>query len=344
MKPKLAYIFPALSTFVRKDADILRNNYDVVMRQFAPPAKILLPLFLLRDFLTLPFLLMQAEKVVCQFGGYHTVLPVFWSRLLRKPCAIVLGGYDAVALPEIGYGAFANKWMRRAVIYSYRRASLLLPVHRSLMMSESVYGGVSRKQGVLHFIPALKTKTKEIPNGYDPAVWPLEKETSREFMAVTVASGLEEERRKILKGIDLFLEVAEKLPGHRFMVIGGKPAHCPANVICLEEVRNEELPGYYNNARLYMQLSLSEGFPNAMCEAMLCGCMPVVSAVASMPEIAGDTGFVLPAKNAADLVQWIQSLPNDHSVTGSFSARKRIEENYTLERRRKELLEAIGAM
>lgn len=313
-------------------------------RSFAPHRKWHLPFWLIMDAFRSFFNVLSASRVVVQFGGYHALMPVFWAKIFGRPSAIVLGGYDAVALPEIGYGAFANKWMKHAVTFAYKNTTVLIPVHQSLMLSSSNYQKKTTKQGVLQFIPELKTKAITVPNGYDAPLWPLHTHTTRDILAVTVASGLEEERRKILKGIDLFIEVAKALPNEQFVIIGGTPDNVPPNVKCLNQVPNNELADYFNRAKTYLQLSLSEGFPNALCEAMLCGCIPVVSDVASMPEIVRNVGYVLKEKSVEKLTDILKDIPSVHSVNQMIACRKRIEEEYSFSRRKKELLDVIEAM
>ena len=311
---------------------------------FAPKKKWHLPAMLLMDVLASFFNVLAADRVVVQFGGYHALMPVLWAKILGKPSAVVLGGYDAVALPEIHYGAFANTFMRKAVVMAYKNASMLIPVHQSLVESSSTYTGIKVRQGVKHFIPNIKTPFAIVPNGYDASLWKLNTHSKREFLAVTVASGLHEERRKMLKGIDLFLAAAEKLPQEKFLIIGGKITQAPPNVVCLENVPNNELSEHFNRCKSYLQLSLSEGFPNALCEAMLCGCLPVVSNVASMPEIIQDSGFILHEKDANKLVDILNKVPSVHSVEAMMLARSTIESRFSYKQRAKQLLYTIATM
>lgn len=344
MKPKLLYIYPSRSTFVAKDVSILSERFRVKEVLFAPKKKWHLPFLLVFDACASFFNVLFSDRIVVQFGGYHAVMPVLWAKTLGKPSAVVLGGYDAVALPEINYGAFANTFMRKAVVIAYKNASVLIPVHQSLIESSSTYTGIMVGQGVKHFIPNIKTPFAIIPNGYDPSLWKLDTHSNREFLAVTVASGLHEQRRKVLKGIDLFLAAAEKLPKEKFLIIGGKINQASPNVVCLENVPNEELPDHFNRCKSYLQLSLSEGFPNALCEAMLCGCLPVVSNVASMPEIIQDSGFILNEKDANKLVEILNKVPSVHSVNAMMSARNAVEARFSYNKRAEQLLKVIATM
>ena len=85
-----------------------------------------------------------------------------------------------------------------------------------------------------------------------------------------------------------------------FIIVGTNsneiPNH-PDNVILKPKSSLDELVIHYSQAEFYLQLSMSEGFPNSLCEAMLCECVPIVSHVASMPFIVADSGFVLARKN-----------------------------------------------
>jgi glycosyltransferase involved in cell wall biosynthesis len=92
-----------------------------------------------------------------------------------------------------------------------------------------------------------------------------------------------------------------------------------------------------------MQLSISEGFPNAICEAMLSGCVPIGSDVAAIPEIIGDTGFILKKRNADMLRELVQKAIGCLELDAlSVSARERIASRYPLRKRGELLLEALS--
>ena len=87
---------------------------------------------------------------------------------------------------------------------------------------------------------------------------------------------------------------------------------------------------------------MSEGFPNALCEAMLCGCIPIVSAVGAMPMIVGDTGFVLRQKEVTQLKKLIDSVLHlENTEALILKCRQRIIENFPIEKRRQELISAV---
>jgi glycosyltransferase involved in cell wall biosynthesis len=98
----------------------------------------------------------------------------------------------------------------------------------------------------------------------------------------------------------MIAQVAPRLPDCEYLIVGARHGSLPdrpANVVEVPFIPNEELPAHYGEASFYLQLSVSEGFGNALCEAMLCGCIPVVSEVGAMPEIVGDAGVVVPKRD-----------------------------------------------
>jgi glycosyltransferase involved in cell wall biosynthesis len=338
----LLYIFPQLSSFVRKDLSFLEKEYDVTTNLFHVKNKALLPIYLLWNIVLFPFKSFGKSLVVAQFGGYHTVAPAIWSKILNKKFVIVLGGYDCVSFPQIGYGAFANKWMRKAVILSYKRADLLLPVHDSLIFSKYTYSSeYPESQGVKAFIPELKTPYTTIFNGYDSSKWSANLALKKPHTALTIAAGIEENRRSVLKGIDLVLELALAHPEMQFVIVGGSLVNTPINVVVHPQLPQSELLKLMQQSQFYLQLSISEGFPNALCEAMLCGCIPIVSNVASMPEIIGDTGVVLKHKNRAELSAILKKLESENQTELQQKAIDRIKTLYTESNRENQLLEAI---
>src|SRR5438034_7161352 len=61
----------------------------------------------------------NSSLVFCWFASWHSLLPVFFSRILNKPSVVVVGGYDTANLPEANYGSQRGglrRWVSRAII------------------------------------------------------------------------------------------------------------------------------------------------------------------------------------------------------------------------------------
>ncbi len=80
------------------------------------------------------------------------------------------------------------------------------------------------------------------------------------------------------------------------------------NVFFLGKLTPERLRNYYNKSQFYIQLSIFEGFSVALCEAMLCGCIPIGSSVNVIPEIIGDSGFIFHKKDITELENLIHKV------------------------------------
>jgi glycosyltransferase involved in cell wall biosynthesis len=103
-----------------------------------------------------------------------------------------------------------------------------------------------------------------------------------------------------------------------------------------------ELLDLYNSHQFYLQLSTSEGFPNALGEAMTCGCIPIGSAVGAIPEIIGDSGIVLAKKELNLLENQIFKLLNQNLAAFSNEAYQRILKLFNFEKRKKALLKVLN--
>lgn len=80
-------------------------------------------------------------------------------------------------------------------------------------------------------------------------------------------------------------------------------------------------------------VSLSEGFPNVVGEAMACETPCVVTDVGDSAHIVGDTGYVVPPANPAETARaWAELLgmPHESRTELGKSARRRIEDNFSL--------------
>jgi len=142
----------------------------------------------------------------------------------------------------------------------------------------------------------------------------------------------------------MIFDIAPKFPEATFYIVGGSSikTKAPANVKLLENMPNNQIQPLLSKMQFYMQLSLSEGFPNALSEAMLCECVPIVSNVGGMPDIVDDCGYLLKHKNKEELFSLIESALNNNALNAiGIKARKRIENNYTFENRKSKLLSEL---
>lgn len=314
---KLLYIYPNLSTFVRKDIAFLSQHYSVKSQHagIAGPAQA--PWVFLKQLFFLLRHLWKCKAVFVMFGGYHAFFPTLLGRLFGKRVFIILGGTDCVSFPSIDYGTFRKPLQGWFTGRSYRMATRLVPVHASLMgRTDHYYDGDAQEQGVKYFVKNLKTPYTTIHNGYDPNNWDVSEVNKMPNTFITVAA-IGGPYSLVLKGIDLMLEVARQRSDCHFVIVGFKEGaerpEVPSHVELKPFVTPEELRTLLSTAQFYCQLSISEGFPNAICEGMLAECIPIGSKVAGIPDIIGDTGLILEKRDAAALNALIDTaiaLPN----------------------------------
>jgi glycosyltransferase involved in cell wall biosynthesis len=147
-----------------------------------------------------------------------------------------------------------------------------------------------------------------------------------------------------LKGIDLILEAAVEFPDYHFTIAGvpewKKLDVKSNNVTILPPIPHNDLHRIFNEHEYYLQLSMAEGFPNALCEAMLCGCTPIVSNVFSMPEITGNTLLSITTRKTQELITILKSAEIADEEMSSKN-RKLISERYHFNDRNKNLSKVI---
>jgi glycosyltransferase involved in cell wall biosynthesis len=345
MRKQILYFCTNYSSFVNKDIAIFQKEFEVNPFLFSVKNKYLTPFSFIKQFFFILMNIFKADIIVCQFAGYHSFFPVLFAKLFSKPSLLILGGTDCVGFPSIHYGNFQKVFLSKFTKWSCRLASHLSPVHESLMMYDYTYQKNDfKKQGLLFFCPELKTPYTVIYNGYDEKKWFRNSEKKKNTF-ITVAGGLKMSFTFQLKGIDLILEVAPLFPDCEFTIIGANETmHLPIrskNVKLIPVMKHEELIKFYSESEFYLQLSMSEGFPNALCEAMLCECIPIVSNVGAMPDITGDTGFIFKNRDVKNLEELIRTALASDNKSLSVNARKKIMDNYQESEREKKLLSLV---
>jgi glycosyltransferase involved in cell wall biosynthesis len=309
--------------FIADDGHLLSRHHDVdrlTTRGFFAP----LPIFLH---------LLPVDLSYTWFASTYAFWVVLFGHWLGKRSIIVVGGVDAAKRKDLGYGIWLNPWKSLLVGYAVRRADRVLVV-----------------------APALKEQLKKlcgydgeniawVPMGFDVTRWvPADSAPPR---VITVAACRDAPRLRA-KGVDFLVRCAEKMPDVKFTLVGtsretafraGIPER--ENVQYIPYSTRLELAEHYRSARVYFLPSATEGMPNSLCEAMLCGCIPVATDVGAVGEILGETGFRIRHGDTDAAVRALRSALALPASSGD-AARQRILDNFLIARRETELLKTIA--
>ena len=188
-------------------------------------------------------------------------------------------------------------------------------------------------------------RSSYVPTGYDAERW---KPTGVKVPVVLTVAVVGDETRIKVKGLDVLLEAAKRLPETRFVIVGvmaefAARLQAPENVSLHSLMEREKLLPFYQHAKVYCQPSRREGLPNTLCEAMLCGCIPVASNVGGNPTAVGDAGILFPAGDTDALVEALEcALRMDEQA--SLKARGRIVSLFPREKREAELTRTVEGL
>ena len=328
---KVLFVRPLRSTFVEKDLELLKKYFDVRVVDFAFGRRNLKGIVATASSMLKGTL--WSDLTFSWFADIHAYVAVRLSKIFRKRSIVIIGGYEVANVPEIGYGAMLCPTSLRRVRFVLREADKVLAVDESL------------RQDAIRNIGASGTNIQTVPTGYDYTKFRPQGE--KEDLVMTVA-GANDWMTVRLKGIDTFVKSARFLPDVKFLVIGlGREALrrlqdiIPTNVGLIGRLSQDELVRYYQKAKVYCQLSMREGLPNALCEAMLCECVPVGTDVQGVRTAIGHIGFYVscgdPNATAAAIRKALESDKGK-------AARERINSEFSVERREKELEEIISEL
>ena len=334
---KLIYIAPSRASFVMQDIRWLSRDYDVRSFFCEVPQKTFLIYYLGRLFLRL--LLAPKAPILISFGGYHSFVGTIIARMKGQRSYIILNGTDSVDLSEWGYGFLRGGLIQKACKKSYDWCTGLLPVSKSLMSTTNTYAFDSpKKLGVLYHYPYLRNRYQVIHNGFDVDFWTPANSKKDANSFITVVGS---EKRIAHKGLDLIMEVASYYPDCTFYVAGLDHVNsAPSNIIFLGFLSSLELKKEYQRCEYYFQLSIWEGFGCALCEAMLCGCVPIVSEVNMLPDIVENSGLVLTRRSSEGLKMLID-LAIKSDLSESNEPRENIIKQYSMDKRIGKLIEVI---
>jgi len=277
--PRILYVTSRRASFIEVDRELLARRYEV--RDLHQPGRWASPVRVQRA-------MRGCDAVVGWWASWHTFWPITLAWLLRRPSALIVGGFDTANEPDIGYGyqqggarARLSRWiMRRAGVLATNSAYSQREIERNVGIAPA------RVTVMHHGVPD--------PFGALP-----DKPTEPLVLTVGVVDRANLER----KGHRAFVEAARQLPDVAFVLAGrlvddaGEElrAKAPTNVRLTDWVEDDELLDLYRRSAVYVQPSRHEGFGVSVAEGMLAGAVPVVTRAGALPEVVGETGVLVDA-------------------------------------------------
>jgi glycosyltransferase involved in cell wall biosynthesis len=315
-------------TFIDHDLRLLAESFDIRKT----------PCGRLGDILRCCRIAAISDITFCWFGSSRFLLPVITAKLFRRPVVIVAGGYDVANVPDIPYGNMAkwhSRWLGRAI---FKLADVVLAVSQSTQTQAIKEAGVDAG------------RVRVVYNGVDQATFvrnPSRKNRNNTVLVVANIHGDAYER----KNIDYILEVARHLPEMRFAFVGNFDArgarrfldNAPPNATALGPMAQVKVAELYYSSLIYFQPSLHESFGCAVAEAMLSGCIPIVSNCYALPEVVGNAGILVDPRNVDSAVAAIQQVAECGFVPTE-DGRERVKRMFSLEARVKILKSTLSTL
>jgi glycosyltransferase involved in cell wall biosynthesis len=338
------------ATFVEADLKILKEKYDFKEYVYTQEKNILKKLHNVITSFWMAFRFVQHVDIVyVWFGGYHGFFPILIGKIMKKKTIVIVGGYDASYIPSLPYGVFTTYGLLRwCVERMYRWADYLLTVDESLVQSTNYYAdptGEGYKTGILNHLKGLdKDKIKviylNVEDYYNPDI-------IREDKVISIAK-VSDLNTFTLKGFDMVIEIARRLPHIAFEIVGLHQQvvdivskNKPENLTFNQAVTDIEKSNFFCSAKVILHPSMTEGFCAVIPEAMLCGCIPVGSNVGGISRSIGETGYVI---DKVDIELYVDAILKaiDSPYEKSQMARSRIMELYPVGSRKEALLQILS--
>lgn len=338
----ILYIKLSDSSFINADEMILKDCSDVESFTLNTSSRLFFLISLAKLTVWMIRRLGSSYAVYSFFVGWYLIIPAVLCRVTGIPLVVSVGGFDANWIPRLHYGVYNSFFSRMVCGFIYRTASILLPVHDSLIDIQNTYSEYNTvREGFMHLFPKIRGRIIVIPSGFDTDFWS-PGNTNKETIVLTVG-GIQNMLNYELKGMSDFVEAARRIPEYRFIHVGAYTPEIfntlihspPKNLTLIGFASDEELLSWYRRARVYAQLSISEGLPNSLIQALLCGCVPVGSTVNGIPDIIGDTGFLIHTRDVDAIEKAIRSAMTFDSGE---KARRRAVEKYSMSIRYEKLI------
>ncbi len=274
----------------------------------------------------------------------------FWS-----PCPVVVTLHDLIPIKHPETERFAARiYWRLQIPIAARRSAFII--------TDSEH---ARREIMADFRVAPE-KIRAIMLGFDPAM--IEERDAVAGAAVRGKYGLPNDYILYVgtiqprKNLDTLIEAFSLLKGKgtfagKLVIVGRKgwlydtlfsrisDLGLGDEVLFTGFVPDEELPFIYDGARVFVYLSLFEGFGLPPLEAMACGVPVVTSDTTSLPEVVGDAGIAVPPLDVERVAEALQRvLNNEETATAMREQGRRRAKSFSWEAAAKETLDVYAAV
>lgn len=297
---------------------------------------------------------------VTQLPGRDTGPREVWA-LLRTLRQVGAQAILADTPRDVRLSAYATVLHRARIIYRYNlnyrrpRSHLMDRVYLSRLAACFYQSRYIRSEAFAH-APSLRHLTsRRIPNGYDTAAFAPDPDAglafrSRHGIAPGTAVVLTSAKLARNKGHDVAIEALELVRREGldlvYVVCGDgamedelreHAANRSFRTIFTGLLDHVEMVAALSAADVVVHPSLREIFPNAVGEAMSCGCAVIAADAGGTGELLGtdgSTGVLVPPGEPSALADAVQLLLMDRSLRKELgaAARRRIEEEFPLSR------------
>ncbi|MEO8231616.1 MAG: glycosyltransferase family 4 protein [Ignavibacteriota bacterium] len=321
---KILFFAISKSSFIEKDYEILRSAHDVT--------KVEITLLNLSNIVKLIKLIKNYDSVFFWFASLKFFVPCIVSSILSKKIYLVAGGYDVASVNEISYGSCNNFYKKILIRIMLNLATKIFSV------------SLSNRNEIILNCKIDSSKIVMIYHGFNN--FPNLNFQKKENNILTIALLNKISFRR--KGIDKFLLLADRMPEVNFYLIGNhddfiKEVLIPKNVQLLGFVELQKLEEILSISKVYIQLSIHEGFGCSVAEAMQYGCIPVVSNNYALPEVVGECGLILDANYNIDITaSKVRSILVNYNSEMGTKCVDRVRDKFNLKNRQELLLQNIN--
>ncbi len=326
---RILFVYGSMASFTRSDLGILRSAHTVRELHFRREVSHVLP-----SLIASVLGAIWADAIVSWFGSAHALAPFMAGHLLGRKCIVVAGGYDVACEPAIEYGNMRGGLRRLVGRLVFRFADRVLAVSQS----------AAREAVDNANVPAAKVEVIEHGIG---CTWSADVAPGSVDRRTVLTVSIVNEGNLSRKGLTTFVETARHLPDVPFVLVGSWEddaveqlrALASPNVEFTGRESDADLRARMEEAAVYVQVSFHEAFGVALAEAMLCGCVPVVTRRGSLPEVVGETGMYVPFGDAVATAQAVRSALSRPEL--GEQARQRVRSRFSPSLRRARLLAAL---